>query len=94
MKTSRTISNFKPFALVLAGALLGGLASDMLRASPAMAQSKDLPPEKILNSAENTKRMADGIAQMNERLGRIESALNAGLKVKVTEMPAMAKDGK
>ncbi len=94
MKTSRTLSNLKPFALVLAGAMLGGLFSDMLRASPAMAQSRELPPEKILNSAENTKRIADGIAQLNERLGRIESTLNTGLKVKVTEMPATAKDGK
>jgi hypothetical protein len=65
----------------------------MLRPAAALAQDgKSLPPEKILNSAENTKRMADGIAQMNERLGRIEATLNGGLKVKVTEMPAMPKD--
>jgi hypothetical protein len=94
MNASRTIRNFKPLALVLAGVLLGGLFSGMLRPSPALAQSKDLPPEKILNSAENTKRIADGISQMNDRLGRIEAALNSGLKVKVTEMPAVAKDGK
>ncbi|HMN39586.1 MAG TPA: hypothetical protein PKE29_01995 [Phycisphaerales bacterium] len=94
MKASRTLNTLKPIALVLAGAMLGGFFSDMLRASPALAQSRDLPPEKILNSAEWTKRTADSVAQANERLGRIEAMLSAGIKVKVTEMPAMPKDGK
>jgi hypothetical protein len=86
---SRTLmSSFKPAGLVLAGAIAGSMFSEMLRPSNAMAQDRPLAPEKVLNSAEQTMRIANGMQQVNEKLTRIESMLNAGIKVKVTEMPA------
>lgn len=96
MSTTRSRTMFdtlKPAALVLAGAVAGSMFSELLRPANAHAQDK-LPPEKVMNSAEQTVRIANGMQQVNERLIRIESMLATGIKVKVTEMPASStKDG-
>ena len=92
---SRTmLDTLKPAALVLAGVVAGSMFSGFLRPANALAQDKPLPPEKVMNSAEQTVRIANGIQQVNERLTRIEAMLTTGIKVKVTEMPASSsKDG-
>ncbi len=86
--TRSKLSTFKPLGLVLVGVVAGTLFAEMLRPAAAFAQDgKQLPPEKILNSGELSKQIIAAINQVNDRLGRVESTLNAGLKVKVTEMP-------
>ena len=82
----------KPVALVLAGVLAGAVYSDALRPAAALAQDGKIPPEKLLNSADQFRYMVTGINQTNERLARIENLLSTGVKVKVTEMPAQPKD--
>ena len=79
----------KPAVLVLAGVVCGVAFSELARPGLALADQPDksLPPDKILNSAEYTRQMATALGQINDRLGRIESALTTGVKVKVTEMP-------
>jgi hypothetical protein len=98
MSTTRSrtmINTLKPAALVLAGVVAGSMFSELLRPASALAQdSKTLPPEKVLNSAEQTMKMANGIAQINDKLTKLQSTLDGGLKVKVTEMPAAGKDSK
>lgn len=88
--TPRTsFSALKPAALILAGLLAGSLFSEMLRPAAAIAQTKGdtIPPENLLNAAEQRKQLNTAINQVNERLNRIEGMLSTGIKVKVTEMP-------
>jgi len=80
---------FKPAALIFAGVVCGAMFSELLRPGLALAQpGKDLPPDKVLNAADRQQQMAASLSQINDRLGRIESLLTTGDKVKVTEMPA------
>ena len=86
----------RPIALVLAGLLSGAFFADMLRPAAAFGQDAKIPPEKLLNSADQFRYMVAGINQTNERLTRIENLLSTGVKVKVTEMPpvTMKESGK
>jgi len=92
--TRRNLSSLKPYALVLAGVAAGSLFSGMLRPGEVLAQNrsgnsddKTLPPETVLNAADQRKQIIAPLVQINDRLTRIETMLNAGIKVKVTEMP-------
>lgn len=65
-------------------------------AAPAEAQGYGGQPTPASNAqpglnggAFNAARAADGIAEINMRLARIEARLDKGFNVKVTEMPAI-----
>jgi len=79
----------KPVALVFAGIVAGALFSELMHPAAAMAQDGKLPPDKILNSAEWTKQMNTNLQQINDRIVHLEATINSGIKVKVTEMPAV-----
>ena len=88
----KSLASLKPVALVMVGAIAGSMFGELLRPAAALAQPGDkLPPDKVLNSADRQQQMAASLGQINDRLGRIESTLNGGLKVKVTEMPTKEK---
>lgn len=59
--------------------------------SAAFAQPQR-PGDQPFNNNELTRRTAEGVTQMSEKLTRIEALLNKGISVKVTEMPAAPKD--
>lgn len=68
--------------------LLGISGIHPVEAAFAQQSSKDLvdPP---FNAAEQRKRMIEQLTIMNDRLTRLESKLDKGISVKVTEMPAI-----
>lgn len=79
-----------PSAVLVAGVAIGSMFSDALRPSAAMAQ--DTPRgqlESPFNATEQRKQIIAQLTQMNERLTRMETKLNTGISVKVTEMPAV-----
>ena len=78
-----------PLALVLAGAIGGSLFSELLHPAAALAQ-----PDKgdMTSSLEQRKVMIEKLTSMNDRMAKIEAALSSGIKVKVTEMPPVAKE--
>lgn len=85
MTTTRKFSSIaKPAALVLGGLLAGSFFSDAFRPAAALAQEKG---DSMTNALEQRKVMIDKLTTMNDRMTRIEAALTAGIKVKVTEMP-------
>jgi hypothetical protein len=100
MNLSRAnLARLTPLALVLAGVVAGSIFSELLRPTTALAQDKggqSLPPDTVLNAAEQRKQLIVPLNQLNERLARIEGMLGAGIKVKVTEMPpvTMKEHGK
>lgn len=67
-------------ALFLAAQLSDGVAS----AQPPKGVPTTTPP---FNSTEERKQLLNMMTEVNQRLGRIEAKLNAGLSVKVTDMP-------
>lgn len=89
---SKYLRTFTPAALVLAGALIGSALSPMFAPAPAAAARPD--PEKgdtisPFNAGDQRRQMITQLTEMNQRLGRLESKINSGLTVKVTEMPAV-----
>ena len=88
-KPSRT--NFVLLALIgMLGIVLvsRGPASPASLTSAALAQPQPTtqPP---FNSADERKQMVMQLEQINKRLTNIETKLNSGISVKVTEMPAI-----
>jgi len=82
----KSLAALTPAALVLAGVLAGSLFSDALRPAAALAQEKG---DSMTNALEQRKVMIDKLTSINDRMTKIESALSSGIKVKVTEMPAV-----
>ena len=77
-----------PGAVLVAGIAIGSVFSDALR--PNAAQAQDTPRgqlESPFNATEQRKQIIAQLTQMNERLTRMETKLNTGISVKVTEMP-------
>lgn len=68
--------------------------------SLAFAQSGDPVTDPPFNATEQRRAMILALQQMNTRLAAIETKINTGLTVKVTEMPPVVikesakKDGK
>lgn len=91
----RNLSKSSFAAAVFAGGLVvGTVAPQFFAAQPVSAQSASESP---FNSAEQRKQMIQQLTQINERLTKIETKLNSGISVKVTEMPPVImkdKDGK
>ncbi|MBY0310871.1 MAG: hypothetical protein K2W85_02255 [Phycisphaerales bacterium] len=87
--SSKPFRKFAPAVLVVAGVVAGAFVSEMIRATPALAQQdgKLLPPGEALNAGEQRRQQTVLLQQLSDRLTRIESTLAAGIKVKVTEMP-------
>lgn len=85
---NRTNTWAKPAAILFAGIAAGAIFSDAFR--PAAAVAQDIPRgqlESPFNATEQRKQMIAQLVQMNERLTRVETKLNTGISVKVTEMP-------
>lgn len=74
---------------VVAVLLVLNLVVALTGAGPAsaMAQTERTPPGELFNSGEQRKRMIEQLSQINERLGRIESRMEKGFNVKVTDLP-------
>ena len=69
-------------------AIIGVLAIlAIARSDGAAALAQPGLNEPPFNAAEQRKQMIAALQQMNTRLSAIETKLNAGLNVKVTEMP-------
>lgn len=91
----RSLARLLPGAGVVAALLLAASAgSQAFGPSVASAQPSDdsvqagrTPP---FNSAAERQAMISLLTQINERMARIETKLNTGLSVKVTEMPAIS----
>lgn len=57
-------------------------------ASGAQNEPSGPPPGVPGSSIEMLRRIADGISDTNQRLGRIEAKLDSEMRVRVTDMPA------
>lgn len=72
-------------------AIIGVLALALVARGPgsgaAWAQPGQPTNDPPFNAAEQRKQMLLALQQMNTRMQAIENKLNAGLTVKVTEMP-------
>lgn len=60
-----------------------GIAPDGAQ-SKAFAQNTNQPAASF-NSSEYAKRTADGIAELNQRIGRLESKFDKAMQVKIIE---------
>lgn len=91
MNSSALFKKFSSAALVVACVIAGAVGSEMFRAAPASAQQdgKTLAPGEALNAGEQRKQQTVLLQQLSDRLTRIEASLASGIKVKVTEMPAV-----
>lgn len=56
---------------------------------PAAAHAQGAQQGGMTNALEQRKQMIAELRQMNNRLERIESRMNAGLNVRVTDMPPL-----
>lgn len=74
--------------IVLAALFIVSQAGQWLNSAGA-APPRDDEPKVPFNAAEQRKLMIVQLEQMNDRLKKIESALSAGINVKVTDMPAV-----
>jgi hypothetical protein len=72
--------------LTIIGVLTLALVARGAGTQAAWAQDSQ-PGDPPFNAAEQRKQMILALQQMNTRMGAIETKLNAGLSVKVTEMP-------
>ena len=93
MERTRTRNGYQNIILsCIAGLLALGMverhagSGDVLGTS-ALAQSGQPDAGGIISAAEQRKQIIAELRTMNSRLERIESKLNSGLSVKVTEMP-------
>jgi hypothetical protein len=59
------------------------------RADAAVIDPQPDPKDPPFNAAEQRRVMITQLTEMNRRLTSIETKINAGLSVKVTEMPAV-----
>lgn len=78
-----------PAAAVFAGLLAVSHLSDSGAATPATANAA-YQPETPFNAAQQRKEQLEQLKLLNEKMARIESKLDRGISVKVTEMPATA----
>ncbi len=62
-------------------------------AGPGAAHAGAEPPNVPFNASAQRKAMLDQLKVMNQRLATLESRLESGIKVKVTEMPAVKVEG-
>ena len=93
MERTRTRNGYQNIILsCIAGLLALGMverhagSGDVLGTS-ALAQSGQPDAGGIISTAEQRKQIIAELRTMNSRLERIESKLNSGLSVKVTDMP-------
>jgi len=87
--TPNRYSALLPAAAVFAGLLTVSHLSDSYAVSPATATAAP-QPETPFNAAQQRKEQLEQLKQINERMARIETKLDKGINVKVTEMPAAA----
>ncbi len=89
MRTTKRVSALIPAAAVFACLLAVSQWGDAGAAGPAAANAA-YQPESPFNAAQQRKEQLEQLKLINERLARIESRLDRGINVKVTEMPAAA----
>ncbi len=89
MRTTKRYSALVPAAAVFVGMLVVSQLGDSNVAGPATANAA-YQPETPFNAAQQRKEQLEQLKLINERLARIESKLERGINVKVTEMPAMS----
>ncbi len=92
--------NYTNVALTAIGVLLGVIALNMSGAAPRTADAQvgvvgghpvEEPQDGLISGAEQRKTTNVELRQINEKLERIQSALERGLNVRVTSMPASEK---
>lgn len=78
-----------PAALVMAGIAVGTFCTDALRPSAALAQSGGTPVTSTppFDAARQREMNVQMLTEIRDRVAKIETKLNAGISVKVTEMP-------
>lgn len=64
-----------------------GLAPAAAYAQPSTSRDTKITNDPPFNAAEQRRRMIEQLEQLSVRLAAIESKLDKGLSVKVTEMP-------
>lgn len=89
MRNAKRYSALVPAAAVFAGLLVVSQWGDSGAGGPATANAA-YQPETPFNATQQRKEQLEQLKLMNERLARIESKLDRGINVKVTEMPASA----
>lgn len=73
-----------------AGSSGAGLVAQVLSPAAASAQaSMDSEPGGLANAIQQRKEMIGELRLIGSRLDRIDSKLNSGINVKVTDMPAL-----
>lgn len=72
----------------------GWLAPPGARAQASAADDPQSSAQSLVSASEQRKLMIAELKRLAGKLDRIEAKLNAGLNVKVTEMPAAKGDGK
>ncbi len=76
--------------IIAVGQQQGGLATSAQAQPQTFAQAPDEPTTGMVGAADQRKQMINELKSISGRLDRIESALNRGISVKVTELPAGA----
>lgn len=76
-----------PAAVLSIGVCLGVMLGDGLGVRTAGAQQQS--GESPFNATEQRKQIIEQLKQVNDRLAKVETKLNTGISVKVTEMPAV-----
>lgn len=85
-----------PAAILGAGIVLGTVFADAIRPAAAFAQQGGTPTTAPpWNAQQDRQENIRLLTSINDRLTKIETKLNSGISVKVTEMPAVVvKDNK
>lgn len=83
-------------ALLLADrqGVAGWLAPPGARAQASASDDPQASAQALVSASEQRKIMIAELKRLAGKLDRIEAKLNAGISVKVTEMPAQKGDGK
>jgi len=87
MRNAKRYSSLVPAAAVFVGMLLISQWGDSGAAGPSTANAA-FQTEPPFNAGQQRKETIDQLKRLNERLAAIESKLDRGINVKVTEMPA------
>ncbi len=91
MRNRKPITTLVPVAAAFACLLAASHFGDALAPSRASAFQ---PGDSPFNATAQRRDMLEQLRQMNERLTRIESKLERGINVKVTEMPPVTVQSK
>lgn len=86
MRNAKRFTALLPAAAAFAGLLAASHFGDAFAPSQASAYQ---PGETPFNATAQRKEMIEQLKMLNERMTRIESKLDRGVNVKVTEMPAV-----